>query len=86
MQSTGVLEDGLKSDNNVEVMEATSKISKKERFEEDAIDTIAQSRGKCSKRYKTKADIVIRLQNVAVFPSDASLIYSFGTKRIKIIP
>ena len=72
-------EDGLKSDNNVEVMEAKSKTSKKVRFEEDEVDTIAQSRGKFYKRDQKKVEMVRRLKHVAAFTSDETLIYSFGT-------
>ena len=58
MQITGVPEDRLKSYNNIEVMEATSKTSTKIIVEEDLIETIAQSRGKFSKRDQTKADML----------------------------
>ena len=54
-------EDGLRLDNNVEVIEAKSKISNKVRFEEDTLDTIEKSRGKFSKRDQKKADMVKRL-------------------------
>ena len=54
--------------------------------EEDAINTIACSRDKFSKRNQLRADLVRRLQHVAVFPSDAMLIYSFTTNRIKNNP
>ena len=86
VQITGVIEDELRSDSNVKVTEAKSETSKIVRFKEDAIDTIEQSRGKISKRDQKKAGMVRRLKHVAVFPSDATLIYSFGTNEIKNNP
>ena len=61
----------------------TLETSKIVRFEEEAIDTIEQSRGEFSKRYQKKADVVRRMHHVAAFPSDETLIYSFGTNGMK---
>ena len=53
---------------------------------DEAIDTAQKSRGCFLKRDQIKGNIVRRFQHVAVFLSDAMLIYSFSTNRIKNNP
>ena len=49
----------------------------------DAIDTIAKSRDRFSKRDQLAADRVRRLHHVSGFPSDDALVYSVLTNGIK---
>lgn len=62
-----------------------SDVEKRARFA-DAIDTIEKSKARFSKRDQLAADRVRRVQHVAGFPSDDTLIYSVMTNGIKNNP
>ena len=52
----------------------------------DAIDTVAKSRTRFSKRDQIRTDRVRRLQHVTGFPSDETTLYSVSTNGIKNNP
>ena len=81
-ETTGVtLGDKTNMDKRVRFADDVSNYS-----ERDAIDAVARSRDRFSKRDQLKADMVRRVQHVAACPSDATLIYSFSTNGIKNNP
>ena len=84
-----LLEDNndISSDSEVESADVTGVADSEKRVRfADAIDTEEKSRDRFSKRDQIKADRVRRLQYVAGFPSDETLMYSILTNGIKNNP